>query len=46
VLARQIEGDPQPQLISVEASLGGETLDDFLELARDRYAEGGGGQEP
>lgn len=43
VLARQIEGDPEPQFISVQAAKGGATLDDFLELARERYAEGGGG---
>jgi len=43
VLARSTPGDGPPQYIAVKASRGGATLDDFLALARDRYAEGGGG---
>lgn len=43
VLARELRGDPSPQYIAVQADRGGRTLDDFLELARERYAEGGGG---
>lgn len=43
VLARSTAGDRTPQYIAVKASRGGTTLDDFLELARERYAEGGGG---
>lgn len=42
VLARRLPGDT-PQYIAVTAEDGGATLDDFLELARQRYAEGGGG---
>jgi hypothetical protein len=43
VLARELRGDPAPQYIAVLAARGGRTLDAFLALARDRYAEGGGG---
>lgn len=42
VLARRSPGSP-PQYIAVPAEDGGATLDDFLTMARDRYAEGGGG---
>lgn len=42
VLARSTP-DGKPQFIAVRASKGGATLDDFLDLARSRYAEGGGG---
>lgn len=42
VLARDL-GDGPPQYVAVAASDGGATLDDFLDLARERYAEGGGG---
>ena len=43
VLARWVDGDVAPQYIAVRADRGGATLDDFLGLARQRYAEGGGG---
>jgi hypothetical protein len=43
VLARSTRGDAPPQYIAVRASEGGATLDDFLEFARERYGEGGGG---
>lgn len=42
VLARRLPGSP-PQYIAVSAKDGGPTLDDFLTMARERYAEGGGG---
>ena len=42
VLARRLAGEA-PQYIAVKAADGGATLDDFLDLARERYAEGGGG---
>ena len=42
VLARRPAGEA-PQYIAVRAADGGVTLDDFLDLARERYAEGGGG---
>jgi hypothetical protein len=43
VLARWSAGDVAPQYLAVRADRGGATLDDFLDLARHRYAEGGGG---
>uniref|UniRef100_UPI0025E0E1B4 hypothetical protein n=1 Tax=Nocardioides sp. TaxID=35761 RepID=UPI0025E0E1B4 len=43
VLARSTPGDATPQYVAVKAARGGATLDDFLDLARERYAEGGGG---
>lgn len=43
VLARSTPGDRAPQYIAVKAARGGATLEDFLDLARQRYAEGGGG---
>lgn len=43
VLARSTLGDAPPQYIAVKAAEGGATLDDFLDFARERYAEGGGG---
>ncbi|MFC4784438.1 hypothetical protein ACT8ZV_08190 [Nocardioides sp. MAHUQ-72] len=42
VLARRSAGAPA-QYIAVSAADGGATLDAFLDLARQRYAEGGGG---
>lgn len=42
VLARDLPGSPA-EFIAVHRSDGGVTLDVFLELAADRYAEGGGG---
>ena len=42
VLARLSDGGP-PEYIAVHAADGGPTLTAFLELARERYAEGGGG---
>ncbi len=42
LLARD-PADGDPQFIAVPASKGGKTLDAFLELSRQRYAEGGGG---
>jgi hypothetical protein len=42
VLARRAPGTPA-QYIAVTAADGGPTLDAFLDLARQRYAEGGGG---
>jgi hypothetical protein len=42
VLARSL-GSGAAQYIAVSAADGGATLDDFLDLARSRYAEGGGG---
>lgn len=42
VLARAL-GDAAPQYIAVKAAQGGATLEDFLDFARDHYAEGGGG---
>ncbi|MEP9363361.1 hypothetical protein ABLE68_10375 [Nocardioides sp. CN2-186] len=42
VLARHLPGDA-PQYIAVSAAEGGSTLADFLDYARGRYAEGGGG---
>lgn len=42
VLARQPTGAPA-QYIAVSAADGGASLEDFLALARGRYAEGGGG---
>lgn len=42
VLARRIEGSA-PQYIAVTEADGGPTLDSFLDLARERYAENGGG---
>lgn len=42
VLARSFDGKPG-QYIAVKASDRVPTLDAFLDLARDRYAEGGGG---
>jgi hypothetical protein len=42
VLARSAVGS-DPQFIAVSAGKGGDTLDEFLVLARERYAEGGGG---
>jgi len=41
VLARAMDG--KPQYIAVTEADGGPTLEAFLDLARDRYAEGGGG---
>lgn len=41
VLARDVNGPPQ--YIAVPERKGGADLDAFLELARERYAEGGGG---
>jgi hypothetical protein len=41
VLARALDG--KPQFIAVPEADGGPTLEEFLALARDRYAEGGGG---
>ena len=43
VLARRTADGSPPDYIAVTAKDGGATLDDFLELARERYAEGGGG---
>jgi hypothetical protein len=44
VLARHLAGEPAPQYIAVEAGPeAGTTLDAFLDDARQRYAEGGGG---
>ena len=43
VLARRLAGGGPAQYIRVAAANGGATLDDFLHLARARYAEGGGG---
>ena len=42
VLARGV-GGTTPQYIAVKAADGGPTLDAFLDLARERYAGGGGG---
>jgi hypothetical protein len=42
VLARRFDGKPG-QYIAVPVEQGGRDLDAFLELARTRYAEGGGG---
>jgi hypothetical protein len=42
VLARSFDGKPG-QYIAVPKAKGGATIDDFLQLARQRYAEGGGG---
>jgi hypothetical protein len=42
VLARTM-GEGAPQYVAVKAADGGATLDDFLDLARHRYASGGGG---
>ena len=42
VLARSFDGKPG-QYIAVPKAEGGATVDDFLEMARKRYAEGGGG---
>lgn len=42
VLARRITGSA-PQYIAVTESDGGPTLDSFLDLARTRYADNGGG---
>jgi hypothetical protein len=42
VLARSFDGKPA-QYIAVPHGEGGRDLDAFLELARERYAEGGGG---
>lgn len=42
VLARSSDGG-SPEYIAVRAADGGPTLKAFLELARERYAEGGGG---
>ncbi len=42
VLARRSDGST-PQYIAVPHDVGGATLDDFITLARQRYATGGGG---
>ncbi|MGI8522349.1 MAG: hypothetical protein ACR2K3_03425, partial [Nocardioides sp.] len=42
VLARRFDGKT-PQYIAVPQGFGGATLDDFLTVARQRYADGGGG---
>lgn len=42
VIARRIPGDA-PQYIAVAEADGGPTLDSFLDLARTRYADNGGG---
>ena len=42
VLARSFDGKPG-QYIAVPRARGGATIDDFLAMARQRYAEGGGG---
>ncbi len=42
VLARGVDGTT-PQYIAVKVADGGPTLDAFLDLARERYAGGGGG---
>lgn len=42
VLARRVDGDPA-QYIAVNATRVMDTLDEFLEFARARYADGGGG---
>lgn len=42
VLARSLDGKPG-QFVAVPHDQGGADLDAFLELARERYAEGGGG---
>jgi hypothetical protein len=42
VLARTM-GEGAPQYVAVKAADGGAALDDFLDLARHRYASGGGG---
>lgn len=42
VLARSAAGSG-PQFIAVSAGKGGDTLEEFLILAEERYAEGGGG---
>jgi hypothetical protein len=42
VLARSAAGS-DPEFIVVSAGKGGDTLDEFLILAQERYAEGGGG---
>jgi hypothetical protein len=43
VLARRPAGGAPAQYIAVKADDGGPTLDAFLDFARQRYAEGGGG---
>ena len=43
MLARRPSDGSPPQYIAVTATDGGATLDDFLDYARERYAEGGGG---
>ncbi|MDF1605110.1 hypothetical protein [Nocardioides sp. YIM 152315] len=44
MLARSTADVPEPQFIAVEAGPEiGATLDAFLDFARSRYAEGGGG---
>ncbi len=42
VIARSFDGKPG-QYIAVPKAKGGATIDDFLQMARKRYAEGGGG---